>query len=586
MADNPEKPEDLSSTMEKLWGPRNDVGGGDMIIAAPRGAASGAGEDSDGPAAAAGEAPSSELERFRSHVDSALGHLAEKLAGIREHAVAAADARVAGAETRLLSRLDEIATGVAEAIQRSAVGHDLVARLEALEREAAGRPTSLKPRWDRVLAAVDVDGGAAQLAEGSTSIAALAAAVDTALIRLDTVEQHLARQMARASPRPDHVDLTTLRSELEAHLAGLLQTHRTELEQALDTGISENDVGPGALLPRREQPAGVPEDVNGVMADLVTKVDEAIERLTDRADAQTELWVALEGRVDQFDAALVHHAERTDAGVARIMAAKNDLGTAQEDLSRRLAQTADGLARIEEQLNQRLDRLMERAARADVFEDERLRSMEEQVHEAVGRITEAQESHRQEIQTGLREGFAGIQSASPGPAPVSDSRLDAVEERLRRSDEEMSELGEMHAALDVGLGALRSEIAEVRDAVRNESGDRANVEDHGQGRTKVRNADVGARLVAAIEAAEGLAGEQQQLKAQMATLAQASDAVSGRASSQYSASGPLRSDVRLLQQQLAAQNESLATLSRAVERLRRKLSADSGPKPTPKPRKN
>jgi predicted nuclease with TOPRIM domain len=228
--------------------------------------------------------------------------------------------------------------------------------------------------------------------------------------------------------------------------------------------------------------------------------------------------------------------------------------------------------------------------------------MEEQVHEAVGRTTEARESHRQEIQTGLREGLAGIQSAILGSATVSDSRLDAVEERLQRSDEEMSELGELHTALDVGLGALRSEIAEVRDAMRNESANQAYVEDlggldsvpsdaapardHGRGRKSARNADAGTRLAIAIEAAEVLAREHQELKAQVARIGQEADAASARASSQDSASGPLRSDVRLLQQQLAAQNESLATLSRAVERLRRKLTADSAPKLPRRPRKN
>ena len=136
----------------------------------------------------------------------------------------------------------------------------------------------------------------------------------------------------------------------------------------------------------------------------------------------------------------------------------------------------------------------------------------------------------------------------------------------------------------------------MRDAVRNESANPADVENsdgldrvslrggtgpgsrtgRGDGSERRRGRPAGRRH----RAAEGLAREQQQLKAEAATLAQAADAASARASSQDSASGPLRSDVRLLQQQLAAQNESLATLSRAVERLRRKLSTDSAPKVT------
>ena len=50
----------------------------------------------------------------------------------------AADARVAGAETRLLSRLDAISAGVAHAAEAGAAGHDALARMDALAPEVEG----------------------------------------------------------------------------------------------------------------------------------------------------------------------------------------------------------------------------------------------------------------------------------------------------------------------------------------------------------------------------------------------------------------------------------------------------------------
>ena len=81
---------------------------------------------------------------------------------------------------------------------------------------------------------------------------------------------------------------------------------------------------------------------------------------------------------------------------------------------------------------------------------------------------------------------------------------------------------------------------------------------------------VRAHLAVAIQAAELLAGEHQQLKEQVLRLEHELDAATARAASQASAVAPLRSDIRLLQEQLAAQNEAMASLSLAVERLRRK----------------
>ena len=337
--------------------------------------------------------------------------------------------------------------------------------------------------------------------------------------------------------------------------------------------------------------SGPPDALDARLEALEQRLEETVERLTERDEVQAELRVVLEGRVDQ----LVELVQQLQARI------ESDTSVAQSD-SATLAQGNAELARIEEQLNQRIDGLAEKAARAGDTEAERRRALEKQVRGGLRRTAKALESHRRELKAELREQLAEVHAPVPTTASVSDNRLEALEERVERGDDEMSELGELHAALDVGLGALRSEIAEVRNAVKKVAGEQADVHDRledldraprtappadsGRGRKPGRKADAGANLAVAIEAAEILAREHQQLKAQVAELekaAEAAAATAARASSLATASGPIRSDVRLLQEQLAAQNEAIATLGRTVERLRRKGSTPAAAEPPSKP---
>ena len=386
------------------------------------------------------------------------------------------------------------------------------------------------------------------------------------------------------------------------------------------------------------------------------RVEEAIERRTAGVEAmQSELRTAVEANVEQLRAVVRHDVGQARADMAQVMLGNEQVRRSHEALVQRLDSLAkhvaelhgsveagnarhedrageqaglrrrldeviervqglqagpDDTARVhldsatvahinvemvkfEEQFNQRLNRLVERAARTDDLQADRWRSLEEQAQDALAGISEALESHRQELQTGLRQGLADVRSSTPAQATVSDTRVLALEERLRRSDSEMSELGELHAVIDVGLGALRSEVAEVRCALTRVMGSHTDIQDQlkeldrlaqaappeqGRGRRFGHKAESGAQPSVAIEAAEFLVREHQQLKLQVARLEQEADAATARAASQASATSPLKSDIRVLQERLAAQNDALGTLGRAVERLRRQVSA---PAPAP-----
>ncbi len=470
-------------------------------------------------------------------------------------------------------------TGVPAAAERASVDG---ARLAVLERRSADLAEKLESHRAELQAALDgrIEQTQAEIATLAARAEELARAHDD---RLEQLHATFSSEAIRAGAAVDRVvqGSSELR-EAQAEIGRRLE----ELADRLPQNGGTTSVPAHALDARLQA--------------LEHRLEETVERLTERDEVQAELRVVLEGRVDQLAAALERDGRPAEGGVAPIGSEKQALATAQSD-SAALAQVKAELATVEELLNQRLDRMAEKAARVEEAEAERVRALEERVENGLQRIEKAVESSRRDLKTGLRKGLAEVQAAIPAPASVSDSRIKAVEERLERSDHEMSELGELHAALDVGLGALRSEIAEVRNAVKRVTGQQADIQDRledsnrplqaaapvdpGRGRKPGRKAEAG-HLAVAIEAAEVLAREHQQLKAQVAELekaAEAAAATAARASSLATASGPLRSDVRTLQEQLEAQNDAIANLSRSVDRLRRKVSAPAAAEPDPKP---
>lgn len=516
-------------------------------------------------------------------------------------------------------------------------------RLEALERRLGEAIEGLRARGEtersELLAVLEgtsrrIDYVGERLAEQSQSMSAQVRDLEERLQRLQATGDFGSGPVPSqaAIPEQANVDLERVEARLNERLEGLaagVVSQRAELQAVLQEEMRQR-------LDQLEQGLAHAAGTGGPsLHALEQRIEETVERLTERAEVQAELRVALEGRVDELSAALRGGTISVGGDPIRIPSEDEAQRREQESLLRRfdevverveqlqasveadraraesdsvaLAQAAIDLARVEEQLNQRFDRLAEKVARADDTQAEHRRSLEEQVKDGLSRMTAALESHRQELQTGLREGLAVVQAAAPSGGSVDDSRVQALEDRLEKNDYEVSELGELHAALDVGLGALRTEIGEVRSAVQKVTGEQADIQDRLDSLTRApqaaapapgdsargwkpgRKAETGANLAVAIEAAEILAREHQQLKAQVADLekaAEAATATAARASSQASTSGPLRSDVRLLQEQLAEQTEALDNLGRAVERLRRKVAtpaAAAEPQPVAKP---
>ncbi|MDP1804057.1 MAG: hypothetical protein Q8K72_02720, partial [Acidimicrobiales bacterium] len=258
--------------------------------------------------------------------------------------------------------------------------------------------------------------------------------------------------------------------------------------------------------------------------------------------------------------------------------------TVDAEWARTKSETAT-LAHTIAELGERVLRLAQQAGDNAGVEDERLAAVEERVDEATTRLASAMEAQRQDLQHGLQKGLADVLSAIPAPPAAAqdhDARFRTLERQLQQSRGEVSELNELHAALDVGLGALRAELGDIRTGMGRLADSKADLDDRletfvrmslvpegDKGRKAKKSAE--STLGTLSAAVQDLIREQRQLKDSVATVEQASDAATAaaaRASMQAASLGPIRSDVKLLHQEIAEQQEALDGLRRTVERLR------------------
>ncbi len=291
--------------------------------------------------------------------------------------------------------------------------------------------------------------------------------------------------------------------------------------------------------------------------------------------------------------ALTGHAELTSTSDVRLAALEQRLAALAAPLHGEPTgweASADGQPRAE------LTTLVEGLSRTAEPCSGRLQAFERQVQEAVHRLAETMESQQADLQAALGKGLDEVRSAMATVATSSVSRLEDLEERAAKGELEVSEVRELQAGLDGELDELRSEIASVRHVNRELSDDQAEVNRRldavseveraarpvqdrrrGLGRNSAaQSAGVGIVLAAV----ENLVRDHQQLKAHLVTLEQsvqagASEAVT--ASSHASALAAVRTEVRALREQLETQNETLLTVRRSVERLRRRVAVQAPP---------
>ena len=274
---------------------------------------------------------------------------------------------------------------------------------------------------------------------------------------------------------------------------------------------------------------------------------------------------------------------------AQVPSVNEELVRRLEDLEQRLAAGAGEDDARREALETRLREVEARVETAVTAKDTESATLRLDIEERIQALDDKRESQRREVQARLREGMADVRAAAAVPADIVD-RLQALEKQGRRNQDDLSELHELHAALDAGLGALRSEIGDLRSAVKRVTDRQADMDDRletylraslapdeaAKGRRSGRKGAEVDRMSAVTAAVEDLMREQRQLKQELASLVQTSDATAATASrtaSQVSALSRLRSEIKLLHQEIAEQNEALDTLRKIVDTQRRAAPA-------------
>jgi hypothetical protein len=394
---------------------------------------------------------------------------------------------------------------------------------------------------------------------------------------------------------------------LDEHEPVIVTADYQEHEPALRAAIRPDDEGLVRRIEALEERLAGVEDPDPLR---LVAIEETVNRLADRADAQASLQVAIQARLDEIGAAVVaaQGKKETDKLRRRLDQMGERLQQLQATTDAEWAGARSETATLSQtiaDLGDRVVRLAEQAGDTAGAEDERLAAVEAKVDETATHLASALEAQRRELEEGLRDGLAGVLSAVPPSAPSAppaavddhDARFRAMERQLEQSGNEVAELNELHAALDAGLGALRGEIGDVRTALSRVVDSKADLEDRletfvrmslvpegAQGRKAKKTAE--STLGTLSAAVQDLLREQRQLKDSVATLEHASDAATAaaaRASMQVSSMGPLRSDVKLLHQEMLEQQEALDAVRRTVDRLRQAPAAPP-PAAAPPPR--
>ena len=414
-----------------------------------------------------------------------------------------------------------------------------------------------------------------------------------------------------ATPMPD-AGLVEDEPPAPAPLPLLAVTHLDEHEPsaALPPTPPDADARPagdepiGRLDPREEPPAaGAHGDEQ--LTGLEPRIVAMILGLTERAAVQDERDAAFQARIEDLEVALEAAQASTEGDPVgrRLEAMEERLEQLQATIDAEWARTKSETATLAQAINdlgERVLRLAEQAGDTVGDEDRRLAAVEERVEEATTRLARALESQRRELQDRLRDGLADVLSAvppAPGPAASpedNDGRIRALERQFQQNREEVSDLNELHAALDAGLGTLRGELGDIRTTMARLADSKADLDDRLETFVRmslVPEGDKGRKAKKAAEsnlgtlsaAVQDLLREQRQLRDSFAGLERASDAATAaatRASTQATSLGPLRSDMKLLHQEIVEQQEALDALRRTVERLRQAPAA-SPPTPTP-----
>lgn len=270
------------------------------------------------------------------------------------------------------------------------------------------------------------------------------AAVDERMAHLHSTAQPQAvgqEEWDEMVRRVDHIAERLMQDAAGRSRVQDLEERMQRLQTVVDAGLDQS------RTPALEQ-----VNLQGTQpAELLATLDARVEEMRRANEQMSATQEELRRRLDAMAERLQQLQMGLDAGLARVQSdgvtltqARGDVTRLETRLTGRLAGLAagmvtqrrelvamiedglDGVARLGDQLNERLDRLSERTARTEPVDDERLRALEEwtvlaaeadtqrlraieqHLEEAAERLAQALESQRAELQSDLQDGLAEV----------------------------------------------------------------------------------------------------------------------------------------------------------------------------------
>ena len=491
------------------------------------------------------------VEGFEQRVKAAMGRLTDSVETRLADTTAARESELAALRSALGDRIDRLERDEAAATESLAAlrlsSRAAAERVEALEQQVRAAVSRLEKSLE-----ARVDGLVLQVAAATDGVAALQADADAGPARAELLEQRVRSAMGRLAESVE-ASLAEVVAARPAELAGV----RTELERALALQATE-------LRTEIETVAAATR----ARASQVQERLDAVEQLHRDADQRFEAMVEakLAEVVDRrrTEMEILRH-ELEESVAQQVREARTEIGTAVADAHRRFVVSVD-------QLDERMATVAEQAASAQAAVAG-VEALPEEVA-SDGRRIEALEEHTRRTDARLGE--------------LVDAKLAALAaERMREMADARDQL---RASVDAHLADTRAEVAftlaegrtEVAAATNRIEAAVAAVEARGARADEVVQArldelekvaadvaDSRAEVAAAVAALDRRAAEaEEQVRRQVEALAVQVAALVKTASTEGGALAPLRSDIRMLQAQVAELTETLADL-----RPRRRVAA-------------
>ncbi|HTJ74497.1 MAG TPA: hypothetical protein VL337_03955, partial [Acidimicrobiales bacterium] len=342
---------------------------------------------------------------------------------------------------------------------------EVEARLEALEKRLPVAPDGSEPDLEASLG-----GRIDQACAETAALAAAVASLTQAQAESDRVRQVMAERLGRLSGVHERVAALEARADYAQPLAAL-----AERVDRLAAKRAEDEQRARAEADRLSQEQADLRSEIAAVAAQTPRLEERIDRLAAQQREDEQRATTAAGRLEQGQVNLGRQvndvARRLAALAAEQPAAVEALADRLERLegnveaetvrtrgeAAALGRAVEELARLESQVNERLDRRAERAARAGEADRQRLVALEEHVANSL-------QGQRTTMEAGLGDALAAIRGEVADVGGAVDRKLGNIERRGEVTEAGLAELAELQASLDAGLGTLRAEIAEVRQA--------------------------------------------------------------------------------------------------------------------------